>query len=115
MGFDIYGQSDNYFYNNCWFWRPIQMLILSTCQNFLTTEQQQSLGFNDGYLYDEATTKKIIKTLKDILKKENKEQYKTFKKDIRKNLGKLYKDYWSKENIKDFIKFMEESKGFTIY
>ena len=116
MGFDLYAKENNqnnYFRNNCWYWRPIQYLIHYTCHDFLTEKDYNTLNYNDGKTISKTKSKKIAARLQKTLK--NKTQLMTYKNKIMNQLGEYYQDCWSEENIKNFITFAKDSNGFQVY
>jgi len=113
MGFDLMANNENYFRNNCWYWRPIQYLIAIKCQDILPEKKIKSLGYNDGVLITKNQAIKISDRLEKTI--DDKKEISKLKKDIMSELGKVYKGCWDIDNFKEFIDFCRKSEGFRIY
>ena len=116
MGFDIIGlnaksKKGEYFRNNVWAWRPLQCLILILCSEFLSTEQQENLSWNNGYEYDAKTAKRIG----DIILKA-KPKLAKLHSQIEGKLSEHYKEdiKFFKKNALNFAKFAKDSGGFLV-
>ncbi len=113
MGFDIYGVKElesgeeNYFRNNCWWWRPLWDLC-----NFLQCleeEQYDQGGYNNGFLIDERTSIKIYMQLTVFLNS-------PLRDDMIKGINEKDTHYRiDVGNIKEFSDFCRISGGFKIY
>ena len=117
MGFDIYGvaaksERGEYFRNNVWWWRPLQVLILLSCYDILSDKDKLELGFNDGHAYSEKQALAIAERLAAIAGNdevlERAEQY------IMRGLPQCYQGCFSQENILEFIGFLKDSGGFKV-
>jgi len=112
MGFDLYGKSENYFRNNCWWWRPLQMLITITCEDILTMKDATNLGWNDNGFIGGHKARVIGTRLENLL--EDAIKLNELKERVMSMLPQNYADCWSEDNIKEFAKFCKESKGFYV-
>jgi hypothetical protein len=117
MGFDLYGVSPRnkegeYFRNNVWWWRGLQGLIMYSCQDILNEEEIDNLGWNNGYEYSEFMAKMIAERLNLIANDEK--LLANYEARIMGELGEYYKGCWSKENILEFVDFLENSGGFSV-
>ena len=75
MGFDISGESGNYFRNNVWWWRPLWDFISSVCDGILSEEDITACTFNDGHLIDSHKTQAIVEVLEKNLKDGTVDEY----------------------------------------
>ena len=114
MGFDLYGKNENSsFRNNCWWWRPLQALITYACNDVLSVEDADNLGYNNGYFISKDKAERIADKLEKVLNNEKK--LRKMEKQIMGVLPKEnYGDCWSRTNIWEFIKFCRGSNGFYI-
>lgn len=69
MGFDIYGQSGNYFRNNVWWWHPLADYVLDVCDDVLKDNEQESWHMNDGQFVSAETTLAIANRLEGLIEK----------------------------------------------
>jgi hypothetical protein len=121
MGFDLYGikatsKKGEYFRNNIWWWRPLQYFIVSSCSDFLTDNDIEGLGYNNGHKIGVRKTKKIITRLEEVLG--NTDKFDSLLREVKNNLSPdMYptKTDEVKENVKDFVDFLKASGGFGIY
>ena len=117
MGFDIYGvaaksERGEYFRNNIWWWRPMQLLISLSSREILTEEEVVELGINDGHVFSEEQALVIAENLSSLA--ENDEVFAQVQELITGALGKPYDKCFSKENVLEFIGFLKESGGFKV-
>lgn len=68
MGFDVDGNTGNYFRNNVWWWRPLWQYVCEKCQDFLTDEDQQSGFYNDFYEITDKKAADIAERLENEIK-----------------------------------------------
>lgn len=117
MGFDLYGlkkleNEDNYFRNNCWYWRPLWALCLVTSS--ISLEDFNGGKFNDGYKIDEEKANNIANALEEYIKDEDKVN--DYIKIYPVLFGYERDNYpFDIENVKNFIEFCKKSGGFEIY
>lgn len=91
MGFDLCGvkpknTKGEYFRNNCWYWRPLWDYVGEACKDFLTNNDMEMGGFNDGHQISDSKAKRIAIRLEHLLRqgevKRYEEEYKQQMKDI---------------------------------
>ena len=131
MGFDIYALNqeteNNYFRNNCWWWRPLWALCYDVSKDTDLDEgiSQEDYGegtYNNGHKITEEQAIELNELLLDFLKDE--EEVAKFIKDYPKKYD-LYMYEWSDEietkpypfdleNVKKFAEFCLTSGGFEI-
>ena len=142
MGFDLSGQSGNYFRNNVWYWRPLWQYIVQTCD----IPEKTAGYYNDGVLVGKKTCERIVRVIEallednlvDIYAKEYKRRQDVLPDEtctyckgegIRKGVqglcngcrGKGTVRPWSTqypftvENVREFVSFVKDSDGFRIY
>ena len=128
MGYDIYGNSGNYFRNNMSTWPPLWKYICSICSDILTKEDMKNGFINEAHFIDKNKSLVIAKRLKKSLTtgEANKmsDIFDTYKHPIESKLEKMEIEggrlhfsprvNWE-ENIKHFIHFTENSDGFQIW
>ena len=117
MGFDLYGQAPRSvagesFRSSVWGWRPLQVLISITCADILTEVEERELGFNDGYAYSADKAEAIASRLGAIAADEK--RLADYKRKVMALMREEYQDYWSKENIEEFVQFLKNSGGFFL-
>jgi hypothetical protein len=136
MGFDLMGQkaknkSGEYFRNNVWWWRNLWFFVTLNCQRILTREEMDYGNWNAGKKIVKQKADRIVKKLKETIAdgtaKEFEDQIAEVVKDAKEHNRKLEKgmsdpDYeitehypFTVENLKGFIKFVENSGGFRIF
>ena len=117
MGFDLVGQAatkpqGEYFRNNVWWWRPLHALIYLTASDILTEEEMDELGYNDGFAFSPDKAQALAKRLSNVVSDEK--FLAECEKTVMIQLPGYYHGCWSKENILEFIEFLEHSGGFTV-
>lgn len=75
MGFDLHGESGNYFRNNCWWWRPLATYVLQNCFDIVDADGVKSWSYNDGYLVRKEVAEKIAERLKTLLQSGHTKEY----------------------------------------
>ena len=74
-----------YFRNNVWWWRPLWSYVVDSCP-FLTEDEAQAGGWNDGKEIDEIKALLIASTLEDLIEtgatKKHEKEYEDNRKKI---------------------------------
>lgn len=65
MGFDVYGQSGNYFRNNVWWWRPLWTYVSITCSDILSKYNIKHGCYNDGHFINKDKAERIAQRLSE--------------------------------------------------
>tara|TARA_R110002110_G_scaffold99916_5_gene255139 strand:- start:365 stop:805 length:441 start_codon:yes stop_codon:yes gene_type:complete len=96
-----------YFRNNNWWWRPLWIYVYDNCKDILTEKDYESGHYNDGHKISNTKAKRIATRLTKL----DKEQV----KDVNYYaINDESQYFYKRENVLNFIKFCEESGGFTI-
>jgi hypothetical protein len=96
-----------YFRNNAWWWRPLWIYVYDNCKDILTEKDYESGHYNDGHKISDTKAKRIATRLTKLDKEEVKDvNYYAIDDESQY--------FYKRENVLNFIKFCEESGGFTI-
>ena len=122
MGFDLMGQAaksekGEYFRNNVWWWRPLWMYVVDSCD--LPDEIAEQGGWNNGYVVKHAVAMKIGIKLKHLISQghtqEFADKYEKERKeaedvecDICEGTGKRR---WTKKTLNDVMDDVEHPLG----
>ena len=111
MGFDVFAineeQENNYFRNNCWWWRP--MWKICWVIGAINEHQHEEGSWNNGYEFDEEDALKIHTTIEKI-KDEPKllEVIELVNAESEHHKSDL-------KNLLEFSEFCRTSEGFRIH
>jgi len=116
MGFDLNGidaknKDGDYFRNNVWWWRGLWAFCKHTTPE-LTDDDFVKGQFNDGHVIDGIKHEKLIEKLKFALSDVDSKKNKEFVKNWWVNNNDNYPFNW--DNVKEFLKFIENNRGFEI-
>tara|TARA_R110002050_G_scaffold129554_5_gene251067 strand:+ start:98 stop:616 length:519 start_codon:yes stop_codon:yes gene_type:complete len=121
-----------YFRRNVWGWRPLWDFVYSICDNILTQKDYEFGHYNDGHKISKTKAIRIAKRIARADKEgviQSLEQEYNIKRDEAKSYNAQWKETikqepqlrdWTahypfeRESLLDFMKFCEESGGFTI-
>jgi len=136
MGFDLEGQNakneeGEYFRNNIWWWRNLWRFVTIHCDKILTDKEKDYGNWNEGKKIVKPKAEKIVKRLKETISngkalefetavKKAQEKAKSNNKKLKGGVTDNEYDFrenypFTVENLKAFIKFVENSGGFRIF
>ena len=95
-----------YFRNNVWWWRPLWSYVIDNCP-FLTEDEAQAGGWNDGREIDEIKALLIASTLEDLIESG---AVKKHEKEYEDNRNKIQLKNKLIENKMDKITEIEKQK-----
>jgi hypothetical protein len=136
MGFDLIGERaknkhGEYFRNNIWWWNNLWYFITIHCRKILTEKELAYGNENGGKKIVKQKAERIVKKLKETLINGKAQEFETAITRIQNaaiednkkleggctnpnyNFDENYP--FTVENLKEFIKFVENSGGFRIF
>jgi hypothetical protein len=81
MGMDVYGKNpksdDNYFRNNCWWWRPLWDYCKIAAPHLINSEIHQAGMYNDGQGLEAHEAKELAVCLREAIASGATKEYET--------------------------------------